>query len=96
MLLYDTSDTLLCHNFPIIIRGLIREWYTLLKSLFISFFTQLMREFELDSLENIYRWYSVVTLLRLKQGKKEILTNFVTQFTNEISSVIDVHILLII
>lgn len=70
--------------FPTTLRGSTIKWYAYLKPLSISSFAQLEKEFKLYFLRNVRPRPATMMLLGLRQGKEEILANFVNQFTNEI------------
>lgn len=82
--LSTTPRTLWCHAFSMILRVLVREWYTLLKPLSVGSFTQLVKEFKLYFFSNVRPRSSIMMLLGLKQGEEEVLSNFVARFTSEL------------
>lgn len=88
-MLYDTSNIVMCCTFSIILKALEREYYVCLKLLSISSFACLTKKFKFHFLGNVHRRLSATTLLKFKQ-EEEMLTYFITQFTNEIRGMIDV------
>ncbi|RZR98442.1 hypothetical protein BHM03_00027817 [Ensete ventricosum] len=91
MILYDTSDTLMCRAFSTTLRGLAIRWYSRLKHTLISSFDSLAKEFKLNFLASARPKPTAASLLRLAQGSEEPFAQFVGRFTSQVRGVPDVH-----
>ncbi|RRT78009.1 hypothetical protein B296_00012576 [Ensete ventricosum] len=91
MALYDTSDALMCHTFPMTLRGSARMWYNRMKSSSISSFDQFAKKFELNFIASSCPRATAASLLGLTQGNDEPLAQFVSRFLAEIRRMPDTH-----
>ncbi|RRT75104.1 hypothetical protein B296_00011140 [Ensete ventricosum] len=91
MVLYDTSDALMCHTFPMTLRGPARMWYSRIKPFSISSFDQFAKEFKLNFITSSCPRSTAASLLGLTQGNDEPLAQFVSRFLTEIRRMPDTH-----
>ncbi|RWW56160.1 hypothetical protein BHE74_00037144 [Ensete ventricosum] len=96
MILYDTSDAIMCRAFPTTLRGIARGWYSRLRPSFIHSFNQLTREFEGNFFSSVRPKPTVASLLGMRQKEEEHIGQYLTRFTNEVRAIPDVHPSLVI
>ncbi|RZS02060.1 hypothetical protein BHM03_00032029 [Ensete ventricosum] len=96
MILYDTSDAIMCRAFPTTLRGIARGWYSRLRPSFIHSFNQLTREFEGNFFSSVRPKPTVASLLGMRQKEEEHIGQYLARFTNEVRAIPDVHPSLVI
>ena len=89
--LQQPPDEILCHSFPITLKGAAREWFTKLPMSSINNFEQLSNSFLHHFVGGQRPKRPADHLLTIKQGEKETLRSYVTCFTRGILEVDEVN-----
>ncbi|RWV88213.1 hypothetical protein GW17_00049720 [Ensete ventricosum] len=89
MVMYDTSDALMCRAFPTTLRGPAMTWYSRIKLASRSSFDLLAKESELNFLTSAHPKPTTAPLLGLVQRSDEPLSQFVRRFTSQVQGIPD-------
>ena len=89
--LQQPPDEILCHSFPITLKGAAGEWFTKLPMSSINNFEQLSNSFLHHFVGGQRPKRPADHLLTIKQGEKETLRSYVTRFTRGILEVDEVN-----
>ncbi|RZS25245.1 hypothetical protein BHM03_00058431 [Ensete ventricosum] len=96
MVLYGTSDAIMCRAFPTTLCGIARGWYAQLPLASILSFDQLTREFEANFLASAQLKSTIASLLGMRQKEHEPFGPYLARFTKEIKAIPDAHPSLVI
>lgn len=80
MLFNGATDRILCRAFPSTLRKVARYWYSSFKPNFIHSFNQLGRSFVAHFISNRWLCRDSDFLINIKQGKRESLRSYMSQF----------------
>jgi hypothetical protein len=83
IILHGTPDEIACKAFPLTLRGVAKNWFTVLPPKSVGTFKELGRLFLTQFLATRKRKKSTTCLLTLCQGKKETLKDFMLRFNKE-------------
>lgn len=89
MMLFRTTDSLMCRTFPMTLRGVAREWFDNLSLELISSLGQLVKGFELNFISYRLPKKPTNSLLTIRQEEKESLESCTRRFNNEVYLVVD-------
>ena len=81
--LQQPPDEILCHSFPTILKGAVREWFTKLPTSLVDNFEQLSNTFLRHFIGGQRLKRLADYLLTIRQGEKETLRSYVKRFTRE-------------
>ncbi|RRT69664.1 hypothetical protein B296_00027742 [Ensete ventricosum] len=96
MVLYGTSNAIMCRAFSMTLHGIAQGWYDRLSLASIHSFDQIVKEFETNFLTSARSKLTAPSLLGMRQKEDEHLGLYLARFTKEIRAIPDMHPSLVI